>query len=120
MNNNQNVSNCLPCHTFVMCGTCPYLERCKYIHDPRIKYNKTHIFIKKRNNPTNYSDIWFWPYDTSNDISGIKYYNIPKTSKEYDDIYTIWNNFIDVCNDKNYNLDKTNKIRLPVFKKISS
>ena len=29
----------LPCRTFISTGTCPYKDRCVYLHDPRLAYS---------------------------------------------------------------------------------
>ena len=137
MNNYQDIIKCLPCKTYIMCGTCPYSDKCKYIHDFRIKNidDKTIRYYNKKKNINNHNynhnlviDALFWPYDTSNNG---KYYDISKSlidnNKEYIRIYSIWNNFIDVCKNKNYYSEKiddkvnkyTNKPRLPVFIKLS-
>jgi hypothetical protein len=112
-----------------MCGVCPYYNRCMYIHDPRIKnknYNIMRYSKKKYRKPRYYiyNDIWLWPFDISNSINGIKYYNISKALAnyyfEYAILYSIWYNFIDICNNKyNYINKYTNKSRLPVFINIT-
>ena len=137
---NQNKNNCLPCKIFIMCGTCPYSKRCKYIHDPRLKYKYTqNIQIKYKKKSTlikknKISDIFYWPYDTVSNITvkninGIKYYNIKKplenSYSKHIELYSIWNNFIDICDNKvNHTRDHkiniyTNKSRLPIFLNIS-
>ena len=135
MNNYQDIIKCLPCKTYIMCGMCPYSNKCKYIHDFRIKNinDKTIRYCNKQKNINNNNhnfvpDALFWPYDMSNNG---KCYDISKSlldsNSEYIRIYSIWNNFIDVCNNKNYYLEKTNdkvnkytnKPRLPVFIEIS-
>jgi len=113
-----------------MCGVCPYYNRCTYIHDPRIKNINYNIIryskkkSKKKYKKQYYDDIWLWPYDISNSINYIKYYNISKALAynyfDYAILYSIWYNFIDICNNKyNYINKYTNKSRLPVFINIT-
>ena len=33
----------LPCRTFLSCGTCPYRDRCVYLHDPRLSCSSSKI-----------------------------------------------------------------------------
>lgn len=133
MNNYQDTINCLPCNTFIMCDACPYYNRCKYIHDPRIQninYNIIQNYKKTKNNDINCKDIFFWPYNTSNKINGIKYYNISKLfinryNIKFNVLYSIWYNFIDICNNEACYYEEitineyTNNIRLAVFIRLS-
>ncbi len=145
---NKNIRNCLPCQNFIMCGSCPYVKRCRYIHDPRIqdplihnlqkqdtitqnlpsKYKKnSRTFIKKNHNLV---DALYWPYDIIINRNNIKCYTIKKPSinsdKKHIELYSIWNNFIDVCYTKNDSNEKintinkyTNKSRLRIFLNMS-
>ena len=39
----------LPCKTFLSVGSCPYRDRCVYLHDPRLIYRDTKTKTRKRN-----------------------------------------------------------------------
>ena len=111
----------LPCKTFVMCGSCPYYERCRYIHDIRIE-NNNYKTLKLKNEKKNlYRNIysWFWPYDYSSLYNNYKYYNINNIDNfEEFTLYSIWYNFIDYLN-HNHN-HNNNRKRLPIFIHLES
>lgn len=54
--NNTQVSDkfrLLPCRTFISTGTCPYGDKCVFLHDPRVTSTKTWIRGKVNNNYSN-------------------------------------------------------------------
>jgi len=120
MNNMPKINShkCLPCKTYIMCGHCPYYNRCRYIHDPRIKYSSIHGYrLNNKKYIDEDEDLWFWPYSYT-----YPYYNIDNKNTA---IYSLWNNLIDVCeNQPTYRYEKinkyTNRARLPIFIKICS
>lgn len=122
--NSKNNDHCLPCYNFVMCGTCPYFKRCKYVHDLRIKIsnNKKYKYsgYLKNKIKNDKHDVWHWPPDTSNNS---QYYNIkPYTTNKKTS--QLWYNFIDTLYYDNNNIQRSQCAdimypRLPVFANMS-
>ena len=124
----QNNKKSLPCKTHIMCGFCPFYERCHYIHDIRVESNNNDIFhLRKKNEEETVFDIWKWPEMEKN--GNPNYYIMSKPNDNCiminDSLYSIWNHF--VINMMNYHTNPydtynlfINKIRLPIFIKLSS
>jgi len=51
----------LPCRTFLSVGTCPYRERCVYLHDPRLQSRDARTRTRKKNKEDIVTDSLFWP-----------------------------------------------------------
>jgi hypothetical protein len=51
----------LPCKTFVSVGSCPYRDRCVYLHDPRLVYKEAKTKTRKKNSEDSILDSFFWP-----------------------------------------------------------
>lgn len=52
----------LPCRVYVACGTCPFSDRCRFLHDPRVRSDN--VFIKKKRKNRDREtlvDSFFWP-----------------------------------------------------------
>ena len=50
----------LPCRTFISVGTCPYRERCVYLHDPRLMCRDAKTKSRRKNNEDLIQDSLFW------------------------------------------------------------
>jgi hypothetical protein len=105
--------------TFIMCGWCPYFEKCVFLHDQRAK--SYHSVVLCRGNPaaqqTAVKDTFYWP-----DMNLLKVLEkrdqsyLPSTNQEYNftmvsgnrhvakpsmhdqAVYSIWNHFIQHLN----------------------
>jgi hypothetical protein len=71
--NEMNKYRQLPCKTFITVGSCPYRDRCQYLHDPRLlsptakaKSRKTNLTEKQLED-----DAFFWPVMSLNSVSGV-------------------------------------------------
>ena len=52
----------MPCKTFIMCGACPYHERCVFLHDPRIPATTAKARpIRSQKPEQTVKDSFFWP-----------------------------------------------------------
>jgi len=53
----------LPCRTFISVGTCPYRDRCDYLHDPRLSTSSLDRpkVTRKKNKEDIVYDSLFWP-----------------------------------------------------------
>lgn len=51
----------LPCRTFISAGTCPYRDRCVYLHDPRVMDASAKSKTRKKNKEDTVVDSLFWP-----------------------------------------------------------
>ncbi len=63
----------LPCKTFITVGSCPYRDRCQYLHDPRILSLSAKAKSRKTNSTEKHSeeDAFFWPVMSLNSVSGV-------------------------------------------------
>lgn len=90
----------LPCKTHIMCGNCPYWNRCQYIHDNRVFRATTRNQLCRKKNIDEYlsNDSWFWPKMNSSEYYNVEYYNIPQLHNNitYEELslYSLWNYFI--------------------------
>lgn len=46
---NQDKLRQLPCKTFISVGTCPYRDRCVYLHDPRLMTRDAKTKTRRKN-----------------------------------------------------------------------
>jgi len=138
----------LPCRTFISVGTCPYRERCVYLHDPRIICREAKSKTRKKNKEDETPDSLFWPVlpveiahrrvDSSGQPFVIQQYHVPipqmDTYQRHDEaVYSLWNCFTTLCAitaglaTSNGKLDDPNMLandftgqpRIPVFVKLS-
>lgn len=114
---------CLPCCTLLSTGTCPYRDRCKFIHDIRITNNNCISRTRKRNFENLQPDLFFWTHSDLTDI-----YRIIKTEDKnsYNNscAASMWYHLCNVLNDKHSNCNDTVNIvtgrrRLPIFVVLS-
>lgn len=96
----------LPCKTFISVGTCPYRERCVYLHDPRVLCKSAKSKSRKKNKDDTAVDSLFWPFVSihSNHAPSSQVYNVPapQTDKPFvsyhdEAMYSLWNSFIECC-----------------------
>lgn len=100
----------LPCKTLIAVGTCPYGERCVFLHDPRLICHSAHSISRLKNKEDNVVDSFFWPL-ASNDSTTIhdkkanhnfRPYNIPQPKVDqfrmHDQaLYSIWMHYVEFC-----------------------
>jgi hypothetical protein len=77
----------LPCRTFISVGTCPYRERCVYLHDPRCMVRDAKTKTRQKNKEDIVADSLFWPvmpvaevqnrFDNRGQPHVIQNYNVP-------------------------------------------
>lgn len=51
----------LPCKTWISTGTCPYNDKCYFLHDPRVSSYVVPLKVKKRSKEDITHDLFFWP-----------------------------------------------------------
>lgn len=108
----QNQQYALPCINYIACGSCPYSNRCQYIHDSRIS-NHTYKPLKKCKINVYGKDLFYWPrsnYYCNN------YYDFNNNDKY---VHSIWINFVYTFDENGNNL-KENTTRLPFFVNLSN
>lgn len=102
----------LPCRTFISTGTCPYRERCVYLHDPRIATKSVKSKSRKKNKDDVATDAWFWPVMPDGELQVDhayqpivnQYYVVPvphfeQCSFHNRSVYSIWMHFVEYCID---------------------
>lgn len=102
----------LPCRTFVSVGTCPYRERCVYLHDPRCICRDAKSKTRRKNKEDENVDSLFWPVLPSDfvrrrlDNNGqpivIQPYHVPTPKSDqyqlHDEaVFSMWNHFTSYC-----------------------
>lgn len=95
----------LPCKTYVSSGACPYRERCRYLHDPRLRYQESQFTIRMKSKGDRGMDTLFWPVMTmqnlqmySNQPHVVQQYNVPHPKFKHEEaIYSIWMHFVEFC-----------------------
>jgi hypothetical protein len=102
----------LPCRTFISVGTCPYRERCVYLHDPRIICREAKTKTRRKNEEDSVVDSLFWPVMPYNAVAGkmdsnrqphvIQPYTVPPPQSDqfyrHDQaVYSMWMHFVDYC-----------------------
>jgi len=105
----------LPCRTFLSCGTCPYRDRCVFLHDPRIANSFPGKIKCRRKSMEEFgpSDSFFWPTMDRDEVNKwLDGRNAPTVSQFYvvpapgdDDklldspnvcaVYSMWMHFLD-------------------------
>ena len=56
----------LPCINYLVCGSCPYNNKCTFIHDERLKINCSKVKSKERIILNDEDDAFYWPNCTNN------------------------------------------------------
>lgn len=102
----------LPCRTFISVGTCPYRERCVYLHDPRIICREAKTKTRRKNKEDTVVDSLFWPImpygqvasklDSNRQPHVIQSYVVPSPQQDqfyrHDQaVYSMWMHFVDFC-----------------------
>lgn len=102
----------LPCRTFISVGTCPYRERCVYLHDPRCICKDAKTKTRRKNKEDMMPDSLFWPVmpyemvaeklDANQQPHVIQQYQVPYPQDDkyrlHDRaLYSMWMNFVDSC-----------------------
>lgn len=100
----------LPCRTFICTGTCPYRERCVYLHDPRIISRNVKSKSRRKNKDDVVSDAWFWPVmmdddlvvDQSSQPIVNQFYHVPlprfeQANSHNRSVYSMWMHFVEYC-----------------------
>ncbi len=60
----------LPCKTFVSTGSCPYGDRCVFLHDPSIVAKPVYVRVKRKSKDDAVTDTFFWPTMSLNSVMG--------------------------------------------------
>lgn len=103
----------LPCKTFVSVGTCPYRDRCVYLHDPRLIHRDAKTKTRKKNSDDVILDSFFWPVmperevrkklDSSRQPHVIQNYSVPGAQQWNNEcihdkaIFSMWMHFTEFC-----------------------
>jgi hypothetical protein len=99
----------LPCKTFVSIGACPYRDRCKFLHDPRIIAQDSRSRIRSKTREEKTTDSLFWPVmtleqitmcvDTYNQPNAVQEYMVPPIlcNKHDEAVYSLWMHFVEFC-----------------------
>jgi len=93
-----------------MCGSCPYRDRCQYIHDYRILCSNARSKTRKKvvAGVDEEEDSFFWPtmLSSKNQSSGMSYEIMRERGQERaqdKQIVSMWATFSKFCDDCNYN-----------------
>ena len=99
----------LPCKTYISVGSCPYRERCVYLHDPRVGTKSAKSSNRRKNKDSTAADAFYWPNMNRQVVSSSRR---EKPNKEFLHIYSIcvenmdisalqvhsiWEHFVDTC-----------------------
>lgn len=104
----------LPCRTFISVGTCPYHERCVYLHDPRIICHEAKTKTRRKNREDNELDSLYWPHMPLSMMQPLsarqpyvnQQYNVPMPDARrlpphflrHDlAVFSLWQHFVDYC-----------------------
>lgn len=60
----------LPCRTFISTGSCPYGDRCVFLHDPSIVAKPVYIKTKRKSKEDVATDAFFWPTMSLSSVMG--------------------------------------------------
>jgi hypothetical protein len=60
-NNGPNKCRQLPCRTFICTGSCPYSERCVFLHPAEVIAKQVYVKIKRKSKEDTVADTFFWP-----------------------------------------------------------
>lgn len=113
----------LPCKTLISTGSCPYRDRCSFIHDLRCLSPVAKPTTRKKDFIFDGNDLFFWTPNKSNQNN---FYSIDEDF--HYDVFRercIWNTFIimcvncdNYCNESEYN-EYTGAKRLSFFVDLS-
>ena len=76
-----------PSQTFIMCGCCPYFEKCVFLHDQRVRVQSSHrsvVLCRATPQSNTVKDAFYWP-----DMSLLKVmekrdrHQLPTANQEY-------------------------------------
>ena len=102
----------LPCRTFLSSGSCPYIERCVYLHDPRLASSDVKNKCRRKNKEVVVLDAFFWPCMPGEQVASYLHENKqPSVSQPYEvplpdgdlyrrhdeAMYSMWMHFCDFC-----------------------
>lgn len=104
----------LPCRTFISTGSCPYGDRCVFLHDPAIASKQVYIKTKRKSKEDSVTDTFFWPTMSLNSVMGkldgkqmphihqpyivpapYSYFQI--NSNNDNAVFSMWEHFLDFC-----------------------
>lgn len=60
----------LPCRTWISTGSCPYGDRCVFLHDPRVASKAVPTKGRKKSSEDLCQDSYFWPTMTRESVNG--------------------------------------------------
>lgn len=104
----------LPCRTFISTGSCPYNDRCVFLHDPSIVSKPVYIKTKRKSKEDMVTDLFFWPTMSLNSVMGkTDMKNMPHIAQPFivpapasymqingnNDlaVFSMWEHFLDFC-----------------------
>lgn len=104
----------LPCRTFISTGTCPYGDRCVFLHDPSITARPLSLKAKRKSADDTATDAFFWPTMSLDSVMGkVDAKKMPHISQPYvvpcpsahgfamsnNDraVFSMWEHFLDFC-----------------------
>lgn len=61
----------LPCRTFISTGSCPYGDRCVFLHDARITSKPVYVRSKRKTKDDTTVDAFFWPTMPLHTVMGV-------------------------------------------------
>lgn len=104
----------LPCRTFISTGSCPYGDRCVFLHDACIVAKPVYIKTKRKSKDDTATDNFFWPTMSLNSVmTKVDNKNMPHIAQPYfvpapnsyshiscnNDraVFSMWEHFLDFC-----------------------
>jgi len=105
----------LPCRTFISTGSCPYGDRCVFLHCAEIMSKPIYIKTKRKSKEDVTGDAFFWPTMSLNSVLGkTDLKNMPhiaqpyivsvpttvvglSTSNNESAVFSMWEHFLDFC-----------------------
>jgi len=136
----------LPCKTLISVGTCPYGERCVFLHDPRLVCHISTPISRLKNKEDSVADSFFWPLTAPESgpnkkgDNNFRQYSVPAMHHDqyqlHDQaLYSLWQHYVEFCKitgkaqkstgprmapqDIPVNIF-TQRPRLPVFRQLSA